>query len=280
MEKAILVLLIGLASTTAFAADEIANTYTLDMFSLLSFALAATALLLSGFMAWLSWELYKKSSDAADKTQEAVIRIESTVSGVQTDITEIVRRAVGYWIGNSDAPSQELQYYDELTSKFEELNEKINDLKKGGQNTDQLNEAISELRKVQNQQISNLKSSLFEAKIRSIFPSAEKGPAVDLDQEVELSTDESNSGLLHIEVLRVVKNATGTGKFRPVMKAVPSLTASIESSPYEDNEGVLVTYGAGKPTDFNVHLKREDGAPLKIGKYVVRYKAVAEASAA
>lgn len=279
MKKVILGVLLAIGAPLALAVDDASKTYTLDMFSLLSFALAVAALLLSGFMAWLSWELYKKSSEASDKTQEAVIRIESTVSGVQSDITEIVRRAVGYWIGNGDSPSQDIQY-DALNSKFEELNEKLNALKEGGQNTDQLNNAISELRKVQNQQINSLRSSLFEAKIRSIFPSAEKGPAVELNQEVESSTDEENVGLLHIEVLRSVNNATGTGKFRPLMKTVPSLSASIESSPYEGNEGILVTYGTGTNSDFNVHLKREDGAQLKVGKYVVRYKATAERDAA
>ncbi|GAB4198897.1 MAG: hypothetical protein Tsb002_34070 [Wenzhouxiangellaceae bacterium] len=266
-------------SFMALAQQGVGNTYTLDMFSLLSFALAVAALLLSGFMAWLSWELYKKSSEASDKTQEAVIRIESVVAGVQTDITEIVRRAVGYWIGNGDSASPDVQY-DELASKFEELSEQLNGLKEGGQNTDQLNEAIKEIRRAQNQQISNLKSSLFEAKVRSIFPSAEKVPAVNLDQEVQSADEGLNSGLLYMEVLRSVKNATGTGKFKPLLKSVPSLSASIENSPYEDNEGLQITYGAGKNSDFNVHIRREDGAPLKTGKYVVKYRATIESDAA
>src|SRR5690606_23005621 len=125
--------LLMLTSGAAFRGDierRAAKMYTIDLFSILSFALAVAAFFVSAFLGWLSWQFYKKSSEVSEKTNEAVSRVEISISGIQSDITEIVRRAVGYWVDGSGVNEYPEQIND-LNQKIEELRKNISALGEG-----------------------------------------------------------------------------------------------------------------------------------------------------
>lgn len=259
-----------------FAADpgsDAAKVYQMDLFSIISFALAIAALILSIFMGWLSWEFYKKSTDASEKTQQAVTKIEAAVLGVQSDITEIVRRAVGYWTdgGTSD---ETIDQAAALMQKVEELSAQIQTISGTATNKQELEAKLAELVQLQKEQISNLSSSVLDAKAKAFFPSIDKGPVVQLTQNVLTNTDTEKSGELVVEVLRPSKIATATGKFTPPFTSLPSFSVELVSGPASDLSEISVTSGVGKTFDFNVHLKGRTGL-LASGKYVVKYAAKA-----
>lgn len=271
--------LILLAAVCFPALADTANTnnsklYQMDLFSIISFALAIAALLLSGFMAWLSWELFKKSSDASDKTQQAVVRVEATVQSVQDDITEIVRRAVGYWIDGTGA-SQDSGQADDLDEKFKDLESQISKLAKTNPDAGLLEEKLGNIFNAQKAELQRLNSSLFDAKVRSIFPSAEKSPAARITQHISNNQPNLKDGRLIINVTKPVKNATATGQFTPQFTSVPELNVEIESSPYEDLSEVKLSSGVGVKSNFNVHVIAISGT-LREGEYVIKYTATSK----
>jgi hypothetical protein len=67
--------------------------------------------------------------------------------------------------------------------------------------------------------------------------------------------------------------ATGTGKFTPRFKSIPTFKVELVSSPYEDQSIVAISFGCGTVNDFNVHLRAKRGA-LEAGDYVFKYEAV------
>lgn len=254
----------------AYAENDAAKVYQIDLFSIISFSLAIAALVLSIFMGWLSWEFYKKSTEASETTQQAVTKIEAAVLGVQSDITEIVRRAVGYW---TDGGTEEVANQNEaLTQKVEELSAKIQTISGTATNKQELEAKLAELVQLQKDQISNLSSSIRDAKAKAFFPSIDKGPVVQLTQNSQTNTDSEKSGELDIEVMRPSKIATATGKFAPSFTSLPSLSVTLISGPVSDLSEIIVTSGVGKPSDFNVHLKGRTGL-LASGTYVVKYTA-------
>ena len=238
----------------ADAGSDAAKAYQMDLFSIISFALAIAAFVLSIFMAWLSWEFYKKSTDASEKTQQAVTKIETAVLGVQSDITEIVRRAVGYWTdgGTSDETADQSAA---LTQKVEELSAQIQTISGTSANKQELEAKLAELVQLQKDQISNLSNSILDAKAKAFFPSIDKGPVVQLTQSSHTNTDIEKTGELSIEVLRPSKIATATGKFTPPFTSLPSLSVELISGPVSDLSDISVTSGVGKTFDFNVHLR-------------------------
>ena len=271
-------LLLVLTSGAAFGADtegSVARMYTIDLFSIISFALAIAAFFVSAFLGWLSWQFYKKSSEVSEKTNEAVSRVETSISGIQSDITEIVRRAVGYWVDGSGA-NESPEQIDDLNQKIEELRKQIAALGEGKPEAEDIEKKFDELLRFQQNQLRNLNTSLFDAKVRSIFPSADKGPAVELSQNTTKNDKDIKEGQLIIEVTRPVKIATATGKFAPLFDDIPELSVELESSPYGDGGDIMITSGVGKTSDFNVHLKSYEGL-LKPGQYVVNYVAKANA---
>lgn len=244
-----------------------AHTYTLDLFSLISFGLAIAALVLSCFMGWLSWEFYKKSSQASEKSGEAVARIEVLIGGIQDDIADIIQRTVAYWIDSSGGDSEVTQSKQELYAKFAELEEK---LKAGGQNNS--TDLLAQVAQIKTQ-MDELSRGLRESRVRTMFPTlGDDRPAVRTSQQVTTANDKEQSGLLSVSVLRPVPIATGTGKFSPIFASVPTLETKLVKSPYENVSDVISRQGVGKTSDFNVHLNG-GGTPLRTGEYVFEYAA-------
>lgn len=244
----------------------------MDLFSIISLGLAIAALLLSFFMAWLSWEFYKKSAGTSEQTQQAVTKIEVAIIGVQSDITEIVRRAVGYWTSDShlEVDSQALA----LSEKVEELSEKIKSISGPEVNKKDIEENLSELVRMQKEQIASINSNLLDAKAQVVFPSLiNTGQVAQLTHTVLTNTETEKTGELHIDVVRQSKYATATGKFSPHFSSVPSLSVNLIACPTSNIDDVIVTSGVGNPFDFNVHLRARIGF-LKTGTYVVKYSAI------
>lgn len=225
---------------------------------------------------WLDWEFYKKSTDASEKTQQAVTKIETAVLGVQSDITEIVRRAVGYWIAGG-ATEETIDQTEALAQKIEELSAQIQKVSGGSDNEQGLEHKLAELVQLQKEQIFNLNNSVLDAKAKAFFPSIDKGPVAQLTQNILTNTTIEKTGELLIEVLRPSRIATATGKFTPPFTSLPSLSVELVSGPVSDLSEIGVTSGVGKLFNFNVHLKGRTGL-LASGTYVVKYTATAQKS--
>lgn len=255
------------SSGNAIASSD--KIYQMDLFSIISFGLAVAAFALSIFMAWLSWKFYEKSAQDSKDTQASVVKIETAVLGIQSNITEIVRQAVGQWTSGTNNSSHE---YNE---KFEELSELI-------KNSSDSSEVQSGVRELINLIQEQNKSYLAEARAKAIFPSInvsdeilsrQISPVSQFSQEILLNTEQEKSGRLIIDILRDSKIATITGKFHPAFKNIPEeFSAKLVSAPMEDFNDIVLTYGVGKVFDFNIHLKSRSGN-LPLGSYIIEYKA-------
>lgn len=242
-------------------------TYELDMFSLVSFGLAIAALVLSIFMAWLSWQFYIKSTQAADKTNETVTKIETLVAGVQANITEIVQRTVGYWIESGGGDGQVTESKREVYERLSELEQSIQN-SGGGGDTAHLLQEVSALKI----QLDELGRGIRESQIKTLFPNIDtEMPTMKYSQEITSADAGEQSGLMRINVLKPTKIATANIKFNPTFATEPSITATLVSSPYEDDSLISAKAGTPSTRGCNVHLN--SSAPLKVGEYIFEFVA-------
>ncbi len=240
------------------------NIYQLDMFSLISFALAITALLLSFFMSWLSWEFYKKSTDAADRTNQTVIRIEAIVDGVQSSISEIVQKAVWYWIESGDGDSDVDQSKREVDDRIERLEKTI--MQGSSENNHDLLSELSEVKR----QIDELGRGIKESKIKTIFPNLNRdNPTVTYSQENSHIDDAEQRGILRVKIIRPTRVATATVKFNPHFMAAPSIQTTLVQSPYEDTSTITSKPGTPSNKLCNIHLNCKD--LLQVGEYTFEF---------
>lgn len=269
MRPKIAVLLGGfhpIAGTAAEIAAAVPRVYQLDMFSLISFGLAITALFLAIFMAWLSWEFYKKSTEASDKTNETVTRVETLVAGIQSNISEIVQRAVSYWIESGGGDGEINQSKLEVYEKLHELEQLIQ--KGGNGNTESLLKEVSALKT----QLDELSRGIRESQIKTLFPNiVDDTPTLKYEQEKTRSDQSEEAGVLRISVLRPTRIATAPIRFDVAFKGPPDLSATLVSSPYDDTSTISAKPGAPSTRGANVHLN--SAAPLKPGLYVFEYLA-------
>jgi len=245
---------------------EITKIYQLDLFSLISFGLAITALIVSIFMAWLSWEFYKKSSQTSETTNETVTRIDASIVGIQNDISEIVQRAVGHWInGNGDSNLSEIK--SEFQDKLSDLEEKLQQGDDAGSP-----DVAPEIAALKDQML-ELNKGMREAQVKALFPSIKEDTSpIEVSQNTIKSEEAEQEGQVIVTLNKPMKYATGTGKFVPRFVGVPEFEVELVGSPYEKIEQVKYSHGVGKPTDFNLHLNG-NGELLKAGDYVFKYKA-------
>lgn len=245
-----------------------AKTYELDMFSLISFGLAIAALALSFFMAWLSWQFYVKSTQATDKTNETVTKIETLVAGIQTNITEIVQRAVGYWIESGGGDGQVTQSKREVYEKLEELEKAIQNTAAGTGDTSSLLKEVSALKT----QMDELGRGIRESQIKTLFPNIEpEAQVLKYSQETTNSDVSEQAGVIRINVLKPTKIATAPIKFSPPFSSVPELTASLIGSPYGDTSEISAKPGTPGLRGCNIHLN--SSTALKVGEYVFEFLA-------
>jgi hypothetical protein len=270
IKKHTFALILTVAPLTCFgeAAVDGKVTYELDMFSLLSFGLAIAALVLSIFMAWLSWQFYVKSTQAADKTNETVTKIETLVAGVQTNITEIVQRAVGYWIESGGGDGQVTESKREVYERLNELEQSIQKAGAGAGDTSHLLQEVSALKG----QLDELGRGIRESQIKTLFPNIDtEMQTMKYSQEIISADSKEQSGLMRINVLRPTRIATANIKFNPVFEVEPSITATLISSPYEGDLPISAKAGTPSLRGCNVHLNST--APLKTGEYVFEFVA-------
>jgi CHASE3 domain sensor protein len=240
--------------------------YSFDIFSLLSFGLTITALLLSFFMAWLSWQFYSKSIEASEKTHETVTKIEGLVAGVQSNISDIVNKAVTHWVEGGEASSLGEANHD-LMQKFAELEAAISN--DNGQDQSEVLTDIKELR----HQVEQLSRSSREIQIKSIFPNfGSEQKVVEASQEITSSDEGSQKGVLRIMIIRPTKIATAALHFEPAFKKAPVVSAELISSPPMDN---TATFSAkpGTPSEKSCNFHLNSGSELPAGEYVFEFDA-------
>ena len=266
------------AAATPVVAKQVSApvaTYQMDLFSIISFGLAIAALIISLLMGWLSWEFYKKSAESSDKSQQAVIKIETAVLSIQSEITEIVRRAVGYWTGGTDG--QEVEQAVELTHKYDELAVQIAAVSDTAANKEELEAKFNELVSLQREQTAALSATIAETKARAIFPSiADRGPVVNSLHTVEVNTKEQMSGRFVLEVLRPSKVVTANEKLAAPFMHATKLEVTLVDAPGGEAKSTRLSSGIGRNGDFNVHLHPVGGSAsglVQPGKYIIDYKA-------
>lgn len=261
----------GVLIPTICAAETVSGAsprYELDMFSLISFGLAIAALILSVFMAWLSWQFYVKSTQASDKTNETVTKIETLVAGVQVNITEIVQRAVSYWIDSGGGDGQVAESKREVYERLSELEQSIQNA--GVEDTQQLLQEVSALKN----QLDELGRGIRESQIKSLFPNIDAdAPAMKYYQETTSSDEFEQSGMVRIQVLRPTKIATAGIKFNPSFQSIPVVSATLVLSPYDDSSIISAKPGTPSMRGCNLHLNSSSN--LKVGEYVFEFVAKA-----
>jgi predicted nucleic acid-binding protein len=94
-----------------------------------------------------------------------------------------------------------------------------------------------------------------------------------VNQEETTNDDVKKEGFLTITLDKEMKNATGSGKFRPSYNFPPVVNVGLISSPYEDVSEFKINYGCGTGFDFHIHIKAYTGQLLKSGEYVFKYSA-------
>lgn len=264
--------------TSLALADGASNsTYQLDLFSLISFGLSIASLVVTVFLGWLSWQFYVQSNTTAEKSQEAVAKIESAVTGIQSDIKEIVRQAVDQWTGGPAA--QDVIEAGAFNAKLEELAAQMNQLAGNAANKEEMERKIAEVFQVQREQMSNLAAAANEAKARALFPSiSERGPVSEFTHTVLPAKEKTRKGQLVITVHRPTKVVTHTFVFEPQVKWPPLVSARLVNEDPLKLSFLRVTCGLGHEQQMNVHLMAQGGllgsATVQPGTYVIEYEAL------
>ena len=252
------------------------STYRLDLFSLISFGLSIASLVVTVFLGWLSWQFYVQSNTTAEKSQEAVAKIESAVTGIQSDIKEIVRQAVDQWTGGPAA--QDVIEAGAFNAKFEELATQINQLAGNAANKEEMEKKIAEIFQIQREQISNFAAAANEAKARALFPSiSDRGPVSEFTHTALPTKAGIRKGQLVINVHRAAKVITHTFAFEPQIKWPPLVSARLVMDDPLKISFLRVTCGLGHEQQMNIHLMALGGllgsSTVQPGVYVVEYEA-------
>ena len=116
-------------------------------------------------------------------------------------------------------------------------------------------------------------SELIKVSQDSIGGDIEDRASISVSQETIETSADKRSGLLIVTLNKSMHYATGTGKFTPRFKSIPTFKVELVSSPYEDQSIVAISFGCGTVKNFNVHLRAKRGA-LEAGDYVFKYEAV------
>jgi predicted nucleic acid-binding protein len=135
-------------------------------------------------------------------------------------------------------------------------------------------EVISELIKVSQDSV----REAVKASQDSVSDDVEIRASISVSQETIETPLNRRSGLLIVTLNKSMHYATGTGKFTPRFKSIPTLTVDLVSAPYKDKSTVNIRSGCGTVKDFNVHLKAISGE-LEAGDYVFKYEAVEQEDA-
>lgn len=97
-----------------------------------------------------------------------------------------------------------------------------------------------------------------------------------IEQNIQISNEYRNEGLLTVRLHRPVKNLTCSGSLEPHMAHPPIIRATLEESPASLPK-IKIRAGAGKNYDFNLHvISGEYSVLLPVGEYILKYSAVCE----
>jgi len=124
--------------------------------------------------------------------------------------------------------------------------------------------------------VRQIQRSLPRTHIENSLASLMRGPAVSVNQEVDVNTStEYNSGMLKITLLRDTPVATGSGKLAPEMSSSPILTVKLLKMPDGyPKEMMTVVAATGTTYDFNINLRAvTNREPLPRGEYIFSYVA-------
>jgi len=238
---------------------------------IVSLVVGLTSLLLAGFSAWLSWQFFKSSQTQNDRTQESVSRIEGTVTMVNTNISQIVDRAISAW-SKSEKSSEEEAIASDVVDSYEDLRRKLESLENDKKSDDGWRAEFGNILSENQRQVENLLSTIRESRIRSVFSTSEPAAinaAVTIVKKLEKSDEDSEEGEISLLVSRPGRVITGTVHLERDGFSGGGVKLSLESAP-EGGEGVRIRSGfTGE--NLNIHLHGAGGSPVLPGKYLMRY---------
>ncbi len=247
---------------------------------IISLVVGVTSLVMAAFSVWLSWQFYRESRGQNDQVQSAVTGIHTVVVEVQGKINQIVQQAVDAWIRASGVPEEEGRLAKDLSTSFDELRIKVDQLEKG--KDDNARKELAQLISENQARTESLLTSFRELRVRSLFPSPaptqppaqeleSRGPAVLVQQTVLNIGPDSEEGEISLDVLRPAKLITGTARLARAVAGAASVALEVLGQP-EQGPGFTVKWGFGEGTQFNVHLHAENGERLALGTYRIKYK--------
>jgi hypothetical protein len=234
-------------------------------------AVGIASLLISGFAAWLSWQFYKEARSQSDRVSESVNRIESVVNSVQAHIQQIVEKTITALLGSQAGADSGLSAAD-FDEKITEMSEQIEAIlsKSGDADVDLIK---GELATIVSQEVQKIEHRLREQRVRSLIPEVPK--AVDCKVDLLSQDEESEEGIMTIEVLRPVPIATASGRFTSSFAAKPLLQVELVSAA-SDESALKINSGVSSGKRFNIHLNAANGSVVAQGTYQVKYRATVE----
>ena len=255
---------LALMYAAVYASVGEGKTYTMDLFTVFSFGLAIAAFALSIFMAWLSWEFYKKTTAASESVQASVYKVETSVVGIQSDIKEIVQTAVKHWTqGNAQNIDGELQ---QALDQIQILTAELEEMKR---ETPELQSKIEAVEKAMLSHYNRANDLLKQSKAQSIFPSIDLGPAILCSQTIYKDIVDFIEGEISIEVRKPIRNASYRVRTQSEIPTDPEIQLELVSSPDTATE-VALKSGIGLNNKLNVHVAggKHDLTP---GTYVLHF---------
>ena len=241
--------------------------YQIDIFSLVSFGLTITSIILSFFFGILSLFFYKLSASSTEKSIESVSRIETAINGIQSNISAIIDKAVEQWVGSSSSQADATQeHFDKTVSEIENF---VKDKSPEEDKSDILLQ-ISDLKT----QMDNFVRDTRMNQARFFLSPISRTSGTDLiqvNQTNNIANDELATGIINIKITRPTHLATATIHFSPKLKNIPTIETKLLMSPYTNPKEISAKPGSPSTMGCNFHLNAKD--LLLAGEYVVEYTA-------
>ncbi len=247
---------------------------TATVLNLLFGAVGVASLVLSGFAIWLSWQFYREARSQSDRVSDAISRMEAVVNAVQVHMQQIVQKTVETLL-NSQSPDTGASTVLEVQRGFEELSGRVNKLLDTNAlpQADLIKAEIQKFAVEQEQRTEQLVNSFREQRVRALLPDLPK--AVTARVDLVEQDNQSEVGIMTLNVVRPVPIATGSARFATSFSPLPDLVAELVSKP-PTAPTPRHNCGVGPSGRFNIHLNGADGGLVQPGEYHVKYVATAK----
>ena len=244
--------------------------YQMDLFSIISFALAIASLFISIFMGILSWLFYSKSDDISKNINTIVSELRVTINNVESQIKTIVTDVVKHWLDSDNQNNVNSPEMQEITDRIEQLLAQLKKDSRSDQNVS-ISEQIQQLFDLQKTELSKIKDSLIEKQIQTIIPNINTSAVSILQQELTKCESNRIEGTITLKVNREVVVASGRGQINQNNTHFTKMKLELLSSPCSVNHIFSYNPGGITTTYFNIHINAIAPNIIPIGEYKFKY---------